>query len=69
MNMPGFTAEASLYQADRSYQMSRSFDAPTCGRVIVPEARLVDPHCFALCRSLGGSTRECFRGCSFEAPE
>jgi hypothetical protein len=37
MNMPGFTAEASLERASRGYQVSRSSDAPTGSRAVLPQ--------------------------------
>ena len=37
MNMPGFTAEASLYQANERYQMIGTLVAPEDGRKILPQ--------------------------------
>ena len=37
MNIPGFTAEASIYQKDEGYHTTRALDAPTDGKTILPQ--------------------------------
>ena len=69
MNLPGFTAEASLGTASRWYRASRSFDAPTDTRPILPQAAyILDIQCYNWCLRYGwGTPRECFETCRHPA--
>ena len=52
MNMPGFTAEASLYATNGQYHMTCSDGISTA--VVSPQARPIDP-CRRLCRLCASS--------------
>lgn len=46
MNMPGFTAEASLYQAKNHYDAAEDVNQFGNGqRIIIPQARILDGFC------------------------
>jgi hypothetical protein len=66
MNLPGFTAEASLYTASERYSMAGTVDATANDQRIVPQRiRLcghVDPECLAGCLRGGGGTA-CYFAC------
>ena len=79
INMPGFTAEASLYPTSRHYQMAQ---APAQAGGAVRPAGFVDPGCYARChywcgpdcRGLSGADlgrclrlcrQDCLRDCTF----
>lgn len=57
MNLPGFTAEASLCQAkDRYYAAEASSDLRNGQRIIIPQARIIlDGFC------IGNGSYCCFR--------
>ncbi len=65
MNMPGFTAEASLYKIDERYH--GILIAPTEGLQVLPQ--LIDPYPLELCNWV------CFEGwnggrwCEYDCPE
>lgn len=70
MNMPGFTAKASLHKTNRTSerQYSASNDISEAdGQVIVPQLRSLggDPHqCYLDCIDSGaGDKRACFERC------
>ncbi len=69
MTVPGFTAEASLGKASRSYRVRRSLDAPPDSRTVLPQAAyILDPQCFNWCLRYGwGSRQECFEACRHPA--
>jgi hypothetical protein len=50
MNIPGFTAEASLYQTSERYQMVGVPNVPVDGREVRPQLR------HPLCRTSGAVT-------------
>ncbi len=60
MNIPGFTAEASLYQASRCYQMTGDPGRHGSGEGIIPQAPIIlDCFCtpnfgFCCCRDAAG---------------
>lgn len=58
MNIPGFTAESSVYRTSGYYQMAADFDAN--GDVIRPQACDLSclGECFSACNQLGLG-REC----------
>jgi hypothetical protein len=56
MNMPGFTAEASLKQTTSRYKMTEDSRKPKSGKVVVPQARILDGFC------IGNGSYCCFRG-------
>jgi hypothetical protein len=51
VNIPGFTAEASLYKTSERYQMAEIPNAPAVGREVVPQLRQQ-----TFCRTSGGVT-------------
>jgi hypothetical protein len=61
MNMPGFTAEASLYKASERYSMARTVDAMANDQKILPQRiRIcghIDAECLSGCVAGGGGTR------------
>ena len=64
MNMPGFTAEASLYKASVRYGMARTVNAIANGQKIIPQRVPlceVDPECLGWCQLSG--YRDCWRIC------
>jgi hypothetical protein len=65
MNMPGFTAEASLYNASVRFLKAGTIDAVTNGRqnIIPQRAPLceVEPECLNWCQLAG--YRDCWRIC------
>ena len=40
-NIPGFTAEASIYKTNRYYSTTNTFNAPTHGIDVIPQLRLI----------------------------
>jgi hypothetical protein len=72
INMPGFTAETSVYQTSRHYRMTEA--SALGGGAIRPS--LLDRRCYTACKStcycldLFGSARgACFRQCNQECAE
>ncbi|MCM3900742.1 MAG: hypothetical protein ND866_03470 [Pyrinomonadaceae bacterium] len=56
MNMPGFTAEASLYQTSNRYDEEEDSSQLRNGRrIIIPQARILDGFC------IGNGSYCCFR--------
>ena len=66
MNLPGFSAEASCYEAREQYRLlSRGYQA---GATIHPQFVSCDPDCLNNCNSdcrqePGGMRATCFRDC------
>jgi hypothetical protein len=56
MNTPGFTAEASLHHTNDRYNRTEDSRKPESGKVIVPQARILDGFC------IGNGSYCCFRG-------
>lgn len=65
MNIPGFTAEVSLYKASERYRMARTINAMANDQKIVPQ-RIplcsVEPECLNVC-FLQGLGSACWRIC------
>jgi len=61
MNMPGFTAEASMYKTSGNYRMGRTFDSVEGG------VQLAQDDCFSNCMDecVGGplTTAQCSSSC------
>jgi hypothetical protein len=57
INMPGFTAEASLYPTSRHYQMAQ---APAQAGGAVRPAGFVDHDCYTSCNSFCGPDCKAF---------
>lgn len=59
MNMPGFTAEASLFQFNKRYGLMVGIDQQVKGQSIIPQMRIVSRGClyecdwFRRCRLIG----------------
>ncbi len=73
MNMPGFTAEASVYKTRDRYQLAVALSADTEKQVVVPQRESAEEQCMASCLWSGGSYKECFEFCyqlqaSYEGP-
>jgi hypothetical protein len=65
MNMPGFTAETSLYKTSGHYRMARTVNAIANGQKIIPQRVPlceVEPECLQACFSLGYA-RDCWFIC------
>ena len=67
MNMPGFTAETSVYRTSGQYQMTAGFDAN--GAIIRPQA--CDIACLADCTPdcnefIGQARARCLKACRLE---
>jgi len=56
MNIPGFTAEASLHQSNSHYNRTEDSSNLRKGEGIVPQARILDGFC------IGNGSYCCFRG-------
>lgn len=54
MNLPGFTAEASLYRTNRHYSLVRSISTSTAGAKVLAQS----PGCWE-------SFKECLAGCPY----
>jgi len=68
MNMPGFTAEVSVYRAAKQYLLAV---APSIARETVAPQTLDDPwppgqSCYTMCRSGGGTFWQCWYYCGFQ---
>ena len=46
MNIPGFTAEASLYRTDRQFNSAENSTGLARRQAIVPQARVLEGFCF-----------------------
>ena len=66
MNLPRFTAEASLYKASMRYSMAISVNAMTNDQKIVPQqfrACIVNRGCFFACLAEGIGRKDCLSLC------
>ena len=58
MNMPGFTAEASFYEANRRYYMA-GISCETEEAVYPAQTKVCDKYCLRDCRYGAGCVAEC----------
>ena len=65
INMPGFTAEASLYKASERYNMARTVAMANDQKIVPQRIRIcghVDTECLNGCLA-GGGGRACWAAC------
>jgi len=60
--LPGFAAEASLYDTDERYQKAKVFDAQASRTEVRPQGF----GCFLNCIAWGNDPVDCARGCGIK---
>jgi hypothetical protein len=66
MNMPGFTAEASIHEIDKFYRGVGLLDVTKGGQEILPQA--LDSACYAECMTWLHNRAFCLKVCRFVPP-